>query len=53
MQQIILDHVQKNDNLPKFHLSLLSNNQKVKVFLYRQSAKLLDEDNMYGAFKFY
>ena len=52
MQQIILDHIQKNDNLPKFHLSSLSNNQKVKVFLYRQSTKLLDEDNMYGAFKF-
>ena len=52
MQHIILDHTQRNDNLPKFHLSSLSNNQKVKVFLYRQSAKLLDEDNMYGAFKF-
>lgn len=52
MQHIILDHTHRNDNLPKFHLSSLSNNQKVKVFLYRQSAKLLDEDNMYGAFKF-
>lgn len=52
MQHIILDHIQRNNNLPKFHLSSLSNNQKVKVFLYRQSAKLLDEDNMYGAFKF-
>ena len=51
MQEVLIFHHQNKVPLPTFNLSNLDDN-KVKVFLYRQSQRLLDEDNMYGAFKY-
>lgn len=51
MQEVLIFHHQNKVPLPTFNLSNLNDN-KVKVFLYRQSQRLLDEDNMYGAFKY-
>lgn len=51
MQEVLIFHHQNKVPLPTFNLSNL-NDKKVKVFLYRQSQRLLDEDNMYGAFKY-
>ena len=51
MQEVLIFHHQNKVPLPTFTLSNLNDN-KVKVFLYRQSQRLLDEDNMYGAFKY-
>ena len=51
MQEVLIFHHQNKIPLPIFNLSNL-NDKKVKVFLYRQSQRLLDEDNMYGAFKY-
>lgn len=50
VENIILDSIKNNQLLPNFN-KYIHNGYKVKLFIYRQSTKLLDEDNIYGSFK--